>query len=65
MPEGTIKKLFPDKGYGFVEGERGFWFFHRSVVEGTTLDSLQIGQLVEYQEGCGPSGPRADSVKLV
>ena len=36
MPEGTIKKLFTDKGYGFVEGERGYWFFHHSVVEGAT-----------------------------
>jgi CspA family cold shock protein len=65
MPQGTIRKLFADKGYGFVEGERGYWFFHQSVVEGTTLDSLRIGQAVEYEEGCGPSGPRADSVRVL
>jgi len=65
MPEGTIKKLFLDKGYGFVEGERGYWFFHQSAVKGASLDALKVGQAVQYEEGCGPSGPRADSVKVV
>ncbi|OHB82613.1 MAG: cold-shock protein [Planctomycetes bacterium RBG_16_64_12] len=65
MPEGTITKLFRDKGYGFVEGPRGYWFFHQSVLEGATIDALKIGQTVEYKEGCGPSGPRADSVRIV
>ena len=65
MAEGTIKKLFPDKGYGFVEGNRGYWFFHQSAVEGVNIESLQIGQIVEFDEGCGPSGPRADSIRVL
>ena len=34
MPQGTIKKLIADKGFGFIEGERGDLFFHHSAVEG-------------------------------
>ena len=59
MPQGTIKKL-TDKGFGFIEGERGDIFFHHSSVEGTTYEALHEGQVVEYQEGQGPKGPRAD-----
>ena len=31
MPQGTIKKLIADKGFGFIEGERGDLFFHHSA----------------------------------
>ena len=64
MPQGTISKLFRDKGYGFVEGERGYWFFTQSVLEGTTIDALKVGQTVEFEVGFGPSGPRADAVRI-
>ena len=63
MPEGTIKKLLADKGFGFIEGERGDMFFHHSAVEETTIEQLQIGQKVTYEEGRGPKGPRAENVK--
>jgi len=63
MPQGTIKKLISDKGFGFIEGERGDIFFHHSAVEGTAFETLHEGQVVEYQEGRGPKGPRADNVK--
>ena len=65
MPEGTIKKLISDKGFGFIEGERGDIFFHMSAVEGTSFEALSIGQQVEYEEGSGPKGPRAENVRLV
>jgi len=65
MPQGTIKKLLTDKGFGFIEGERGDIFFHHSAVEGTTIEALSIGQQVEYEEGRGPKGPRAENVRLV
>ncbi len=63
MPQGTIKKL-TEKGFGFIEGERGDIFFHHSAVEGTRYDDLREGQTVEYEEGQGPKGPRAENVKL-
>ena len=63
MPQGTIKKLIVDKGFGFIEGERGDLFFHHSSVEGTSIEVLQIGQAVTYDEGQGPKGPRAENVR--
>lgn len=65
MSQGTIKKLVSDKGFGFIEGERGELFFHHTSVEGESFESLREGQAVEYSEGSGPKGPRAESVSLV
>jgi len=63
MPQGTIKKL-TDKGYGFIEGDRGDIFFHHSALIGVAFDNLREGQSVEYSEGRGPKGPCAENVKL-
>jgi CspA family cold shock protein len=67
MPQGTIKKLVSDRGFGFIDGERGELFFHHSGVQETAFDALQIGQKVEYsvEAGSGGKGPRATNVKLV
>jgi CspA family cold shock protein len=65
MPQGTIKKLVSDRGFGFIAGERGEIFFHHSALEGTTIEALREGQLVEFEEGSGPKGPRAENVRLV
>lgn len=64
MPQGTIKKL-TDKGFGFIEGDRGDIFFHHSALQDTSYDSLQEGQMVEYDEGQGPKGPCAENVRVV
>lgn len=64
MSQGTIKKL-TDKGFGFIQGEKGDIFFHLSAVEGARFDDLREGQLVEYTEGQGPKGPRAENVRLL
>ena len=65
MPQGTIKKLVTDKGFGFISGERGDLFFHHSALEGATIETLKVGQTVEYEEGRGPKGPRAENVRAV
>ena len=65
MPQGTITKLYLDKGYGYVEGERGYWFFSRATLNGTPIEALRVGQAVEFKEGFGPAGPRADNIKLL
>jgi CspA family cold shock protein len=65
MPQGTIKKVIANKGFGFIEGEQGELFFHHSALEGTTIEALSEGQRVEYEEGSGPKGPRAENVRLV
>ena len=65
MPQGTIKKLVADKGFGFIEGESGDLFFHHSSVEDSAFDMLQEGQSVEFSIGDSPKGPRAENVKPV
>jgi CspA family cold shock protein len=64
MPQGKIKRLVSERGFGFIEGERGDLFFHHSAVQGTTLEGLREGQVVDYEIGRGPKGPRAESVRL-
>lgn len=64
MSQGTIKKL-TDKGFGFIQGENGDIFFHSSSVEGAGFDSLYEGQAVQYNEGMGPKGKRAENVQVV
>ena len=70
MPQGVIKKLVSDRGFGFISGERQDVFFHHSSVVDGGFDSLQIGQSVEYEvegDAGGGSrqgrGPRAASVR--
>ncbi|MGQ9576568.1 MAG: cold-shock protein [Thermoguttaceae bacterium] len=65
MPQGTIKKLIADRGFGFIQAERGDLFFHHSALEGTTIEALRVGQVVAYELRRGPKGPRAESVRPV
>jgi len=65
MPQGQIKKLVTDRGFGFIEGERGDdLFFHHSEVQETTIEQLREGQVVEYEIGEGRKGPCATSVRV-
>ena len=71
MPQGVIKKVVSDRGFGFISGERGDVFFHHSSVADEGFDNLQEGQSVDYQleddsgsRGRG-KGPRASVVKPV
>ena len=68
MPQGTIKKIVSDRGFGFISGEQGELFFHHSSVVETSFDQLQEGQVVEYEidqenDRGRSKGPRASSVK--
>jgi CspA family cold shock protein len=63
MPQGTIKKIVSEKGFGFIGGEHGDLFFHHSAVTEGQFESLHVGQPVEYEEGRGPKGPRAENVR--
>jgi CspA family cold shock protein len=64
VQEGTIKKL-TDKGFGFIKMSNGKdLFFHMSALENTDYDSLQEGDKVEFNQGNGPKGPRAENVRV-
>ncbi len=64
MPQGTIKKIISDKGFGFIGTDGVDLFFHRSAVEGE-FGELREGDTVEYTSGQGPKGPCAEKVKAV
>ncbi|HSE83377.1 MAG TPA: cold shock domain-containing protein [Thermodesulfobacteriota bacterium] len=67
---GSIKRLFKDKGYGFIKAEDGRdIFFHRTGVDGTQFESLTEGQDVEFElernpKGSRDKGPRAIRVRV-
>jgi cold shock protein len=65
MPQGSIKKLVADRGFGFIKGDQGEIFFHHSEVQGVAFEDLHEGQKVEYQIGEGKKGPCATSVRVV
>lgn len=64
MPVGHVISLTPQKGFGFIrpEGAEDDLFFHKSVVN-CRLESLEIGQEVEYQVDEDADRPRAKSVR--
>ena len=65
MPQGKIKRIVSDRGFGFVEGEQGSdLFFHHSELKGVSIESLHEGQLVQYEVGRGSKGPCATSVQI-
>lgn len=51
MPQGNIKKLKADKGYGFITPESGKddIFFHCSAVVGMPFDDLKEGDAVSFE----------------
>lgn len=66
MPEGTIKKLVQDRGFGFIAAEDGRdYFFHRSGLDtSTNFDSLAGGERVSFEIETSQKGPRANRVRL-
>ena len=64
MPQGTIKKIIADKGFGFIETEGDDLFFHRNGCDGA-IEDLREGDTVEFTKGQGPKGPCAENVKSV
>jgi CspA family cold shock protein len=54
MPNGTIKKLVSDRGFGFILPEGAAptgadLFFHRADVGGAGFDGLREGQKATYE----------------
>ena len=68
--QGTIARLLPERGFGFIRADDGQeYFFHRNALHGTRFEDLAPGTAVEFQLGRDPGdrddeGPRAVSVHL-
>jgi cold shock CspA family protein/ribosome-associated translation inhibitor RaiA len=73
-PHGVVTKIFPDRGYGFIECEgragakrpevlREVYFHRNSVVNGR-FEKIAIGTRVRFSEEDGDKGPQASTVHL-
>jgi len=70
MPQGKVKKVVQEKGFGFIQASSGQdVFFHHSSVADGGFDDLREGQQVEYSvdegQSGGGKGPRAASVRPI
>ena len=65
MPQGSIKKLVSDRGFGFIDTGSGDVFFHVTSLADGEFELLREGQVVEFETEDGPKGPRAISVRAV
>ena len=62
-PLGLVTKLFPERGYGFIETTDGReLYFHRNSVMGADFDHLEIGNAVTFREEQGSEGPQASRI---
>jgi ribosomal subunit interface protein len=60
---GTVGKLFPEEGYGFIVARDGREiYFHRNSVLGGAFDRLHRGAEVRFSEEEGEKGPQASTV---
>ena len=65
---GTVIRIFPTKGFGFIRGEDGNeHFFHRSAFHGHFDDLCddfdnQVKVKVNFTMASSPKGPRAEEV---
>jgi cold shock protein len=64
VPAGRIKKIIPDRGFGFVRADDGNEvFFHRTELTLADFDRLEEGQVVEFDIVESPKGPRARNLR--
>ena len=65
MAIGTVKWFNPTKGYGFIQPQDGGRdvFVHISAVERAGLNSLNEGQIVEYEIISNRGKESADNLK--
>lgn len=63
---GTIKRIFRDKGFGFIKAEDSSdIFFHMNDVVDPGFDKLKAGMSVNYLIGQGRKGPEAKSIVAI
>ena len=67
MARGTVKWFNLQKGYGFIQPQGGGGrdvFVHISAVEKAGLNSLNEGQIVEYDEVVNRGKTAAENLKI-
>ena len=66
MPKGTVKWFNTTKGYGFIQPQGGGKdiFVHISAVERAGLNSLNEGQVVQYEEVSNRGRTAAENLRI-
>ena len=66
MQKGSIARLM-EKGFGFIsiEGQDKDLFFHMNELQNIDFDSLQEGDMLEFEVVDGEKGPSAVNVSKV
>lgn len=60
MPYGTVTRLVPEHGFGFIVDDAGMdWFFVGSGVRDAAFDALWIDERVAFSHQWTSQGPRA------
>lgn len=63
---GTVKRVVPERGFGFITGEDGQeYFFHRTALTSSiSIETLTLNQRVTFEVESSDKGPRASQVRL-
>jgi cold shock CspA family protein/ribosome-associated translation inhibitor RaiA len=62
-PRGRIARLFPERGYGFIETDtKREVYFHANAVHGIPFEKLQVDMTVDLDIEAGNAGPQASRV---
>ena len=67
MATGTVKWFNATKGYGFIQPQGGGGkdvFVHISALERAGLNTLNEGQVIEYEEVASKGKTSAENLKL-
>lgn len=60
MPYGTVTRLVPEHGFGFIVDDAGLdWFFVESGIRGSSFGELWLNERVGFASESTPRGPRA------
>jgi len=64
---GRIKKILPDKGFGFIEPDDGgddVFFYRSRLGPKTQFEDLREGDEVQFQVRPGDKGPQAFDLRV-
>lgn len=62
-PAGRVARIFENEGYGFIESSDGTEvYFHENAVMNGSLEDLEQGAPVEFDQEQGDKGPQAAAV---
>ena len=64
--KGKVKKIFHDRGYGFIRGENNEnIFFHLSSLKNIDFGSLEEDMSVEFETDMGSKGIKAENIRMI